>query len=299
MEEIRIIPHASIDQKKWDKVISAYDLPLVFANSFYLNATAPKWDALVLGNYKAVMPLTWSKKLNIKYLHQPPFTSQLGIYGEATKKEIEAIEDILKKNFRLIEIEQNAHLTFPKHVKEKLTYVINYQNGYKYNENTKRNLSKAKKAGIGIKEVKDLPETLKLANSRLIPWLKAKHKTSTKHANFLLKLLHNSYDNGSLKTLVSHDQKGNQLALGYFIFNQFHCVFLKGFSFNKKDNTGSMHALLDHAIRHFEGEVTVFDFGGGSAAGLSTFYKGLGGKELKYQEYKVNNLPWPLKIIKK
>src|ERR1041385_6389956 len=126
MEEIRIIKHKVIDREKWDKTVAHCSFPLVFANSFYLDATAPNWDALVLGDHKAVMPLTVSKKMNIKYLHQPPFTSQLGIYGEATKKEIEAIEDVLKKNFKLIEIEQNAHLKFSKHVKDKLTFVIDY-----------------------------------------------------------------------------------------------------------------------------------------------------------------------------
>lgn len=294
-----IIPHSSIDQKKWDKVITHCGLPLVFASSFYLNATAPAWDALVLGNYKAVMPLTWSKKLNIKYLHQPPFTSQLGIFGEASKKKIEAIEEVLKKNFKLIEIEQNAHLKFSKHVKDKLTYVIDYKNGFKYNENTKRNIARSKKSGIEIRDIKNGQEALKLAKLRLIPWLKTTHKTSQKHAIFLLKLIENAHQNGALKTLVSLNQQGKELALGYFIFNQFHCVFLKGFTFSKKDNTGSMHALLDHAIGHFEGKVSMFDFGGGSASGLSTFYKGLGGKELKYQEYRINNLPWPLKMIKK
>ncbi len=299
MEEIRIIPHSQLDQKKWDKVIAQCEFPLVFANSFYLNATSPGWDALVLGNYKAVMPLTWSKKLNIKYFHQPPFTSQLGIFGEVSKKEIEAIEELLKKNFKLIEIEQNAHLKFSRHVKDKVTFVIDYKNGVKYNENTKRNIAKAKKAGIEVKDIKNLSEALKLASSKLIPWLKTKHKTSPKQARLLLKLVENAHQNGSLKTLVSLDGQGRQLALGYFIFNQFHCVFLKGFTFSKKDNTGSMHALLDHAIRHFEGNANMFDFGGGSAPGIATFYKGLGGKELKYQEYKLNNLPWPLKMIKK
>src|SRR5687768_289593 len=104
MEEIKIIPHASIDQKKWDKFIHSSSFPLVFASSFYLNGTAPGWDALVLGDYKAVMPLTASKKLNVAYLHQPPFTSQLGIYGDVSKKEIEAIEEVLKKKYKLIEI---------------------------------------------------------------------------------------------------------------------------------------------------------------------------------------------------
>lgn len=298
MEKIKIIPHTNIDLKKWDKTILSSQFPLVFAQSFYLNATAPNWKALVLDNYKAVMPLTQSSKLNIKYLHQPPFTSQLGLYGTASKKEIEEVLETLKQNYKFIEIELNAANKFDRHTKEKLTYVIDLKRDFKYNENTKRNISKAKKYDLVVREVKELEETLKLANSKLVPWLKNTHKSPQKQLKLLLKLIEGAWQNGSLKTFVTQDQSGKQLAVGYFIFNQFHCVFLKGFSFNKKDNTGSMHALIDHALRYFKDKVELFDFGGGAAAGLSTFYKGLGGKELKYQALRINNLPWPLKMIK-
>jgi hypothetical protein len=298
MDKISIIPHSSIDQKKWDKAILSSPFPLVFAQSFYLNATAPNWNALVIDNYKVVMPLTASKKLNISYLHQPPFTSQLGVYGEASKKELEEINEILKREYKFIEIELNADNKFKEHVKEKLTHVIDLKKNFTYNENTKRNIARSKKAELEVKEVKSLEHCLKLASSRLVPWLRNNHKTGPKQLKFLLKLIENAYGNNSLKVFVTEDQSGNQLALGYFIFNRFHCVFLKGFSFNKKDNTGSMHALLDHAIGYFKDKVELFDFGGGASAGLSTFYKGLGGKELKYQVLRINNLPWPLKMIK-
>lgn len=299
MEKIKIIPHASLDFKKWDKAVLNSPFPLVFAQSFYLNATAPYWKALVLDNYKAVMPLTSSKKLNINYLHQPPFTSQLGLYGEVSKKEIEEIITVLKHNYKFIEIEVNASNKFKDHVKEKITYVIELKKGFKYNENTKRNISKAKKAQLVVKELKERDDILKLASSKLLPWLKTSHKTPQDQLKLLLKLIENAYSNQSLKAFVTEDQSGKQLAVGYFIFNQFHCVFLKGFSFNKKDNTGSMHALMDHAIRYFSDQVELFDFGGGALPGLATFYKGLGGKELKYQVLRINDLPWPLKMIKK
>lgn len=43
---------------------------------------AKNWDALVLNDYEAVMPLTWNKKYGICYLYQPPFTACLGITGK-------------------------------------------------------------------------------------------------------------------------------------------------------------------------------------------------------------------------
>ncbi|MBK6523439.1 MAG: hypothetical protein IPG08_14600 [Sphingobacteriaceae bacterium] len=114
-----------------------------------------------------------------------------------------------------------------------------------------------------------------------------------------LKLITNAFNEQALKCFVTVDESGTPQALGYFIYNDFHAVFLKGMSFHKKDNNGSMHLLMDYAIHYFETKVKLFDFGGGAAAGIATFYKGFGGKELKYQLLKINQLPWPLKILKK
>jgi hypothetical protein len=299
MERIKIIPHNALDLKKWDKAILNSPFPLVFAQSFYLNATAPNWKALVLDNYKAVMPLTQASKLNIKYLHQPPFTSQLGIYGDATKKDVEEIETVLTKNYKFIEIEQNAHTKFQKNVKDKLTYIIDYKKGFKFNDNTKRNISKANKLNCKVSEVVDLESVLKLAKIKIVPWLKKEHKVSETHCLLFLKLITNAFNEQALKCFVTVDESGTPQALGYFIYNDFHAVFLKGMSFHKKDNNGSMHLLMDYAIHYFETKVKLFDFGGGAAAGIATFYKGFGGKELKYQVLKINQLPWPLKILKK
>ncbi len=299
MERIKIISHASLDLKKWDKAILNSPFPLVFSQSFYLNATAPHWKGLVLDNYKAVMPLTQSSKLNIKYLHQPPFTSQLGIYGNVTKKEVEEIESVLKKNYKFIEIEQNAHTKFQKNVKDKVTYVIDHKKGYKFNENTKRNISKANKLNYKVKEVVDNDSVLNMAKTRIVPWLKKEHKVSQEHCALFLKLIQNAFDEQALKVFVTVNEKEVPQALGYFIFNGFHAVFLKGLSLSKKENNGGMHLLMEHAIQYFEKKVDLFDFGGGAAAGIATFYKGLGGKELKYQVLKINQLPWPLKLIKK
>ena len=79
---IRYLPYNDIDKKKWDACIAAADNGLVYAGSMYLDAMAQNWDALILDDYKAVMPLTWKKKYSIHYLYQPFFTSCLGVFGK-------------------------------------------------------------------------------------------------------------------------------------------------------------------------------------------------------------------------
>ncbi|MEI9956106.1 MAG: hypothetical protein WDM90_07350 [Ferruginibacter sp.] len=38
-------------------------MALIYAQSFYLDAMAANWDAIVFNDYEAVMPLTWKKEM--------------------------------------------------------------------------------------------------------------------------------------------------------------------------------------------------------------------------------------------
>jgi hypothetical protein len=60
-----------IDISKWDRCIVNAPNGLIYARSFYLDAMAENWSALVSDDYQYVMPLTWNKKFGIKYLYQP------------------------------------------------------------------------------------------------------------------------------------------------------------------------------------------------------------------------------------
>src|SRR5687767_4485589 len=79
---IRFIKRGEIDAARWDETVSKAPNGLVYVFSFYLDHMADDWDALVLGDYEAVMPLTWKKKFGIYYLAQPFLTAQLGVFGE-------------------------------------------------------------------------------------------------------------------------------------------------------------------------------------------------------------------------
>ena len=76
---IKYFLHNKIDLVKWDSCIDQSLNGIVYAKSYYLNNMSPDWNALILGDYEAVMPVTWRKKWQIKYLAQPAFTQQLGL----------------------------------------------------------------------------------------------------------------------------------------------------------------------------------------------------------------------------
>src|SRR5687767_14846783 len=59
---LQYLHRKQIDTRKWDQCITNAANGLIYARSFYLDTMASNWDALVLGDYEAVMPLTWRKK---------------------------------------------------------------------------------------------------------------------------------------------------------------------------------------------------------------------------------------------
>src|SRR5436305_8276918 len=81
--DIRYLEREQIDIDKWDRCIADAPNGLIYARSFYLNAMAENWTALVAGDYEYVMPLTWKSKAGFKYLYQPYFTKTLGVFGKS------------------------------------------------------------------------------------------------------------------------------------------------------------------------------------------------------------------------
>jgi hypothetical protein len=72
---IRYLQRDQIDTVQWDNCIGNAPNGLIYGHSFYLDRMAVNWDALVLNDYEAVMPLPWKKKWGIYYLAHPPLTA--------------------------------------------------------------------------------------------------------------------------------------------------------------------------------------------------------------------------------
>ncbi len=298
MDKVQLIKHKDIDLKKWDKVILSSKSPLVFAQSFYLNATSPNWDALVIGNYESVFPLTVKSKLGFKYLPQPSFTSQLGAFGKISDAVETAFYNYITTHFKLIEIELNASNNLKaKGLSQKRTFIIDYKKEYTYNQNTKRNIKKAEESGFSVEEV-DAKESVFLSKKIIDPFLEKEIGLDKSVIKTFNNLLANGLEHEQIITFKTIDAKKNIKALGHFVFNEAHALYLKGTNLDKKENSGSMHLLVEHAIKYFENKTRIFDFGGGGNVGLAGFYRGLGGSQLDYLFLKTNRLPKVINVLK-
>jgi hypothetical protein len=298
MTGLRYIKHHDLDLDKWDQTILNSEIPFVFAQSFYLNATCPKWDALVIGDYDSVFPITSKVKFGFKYLPQPPFTSQLGAYGQIGPEIEQAFYNYILEHYKLIDLELNVTNKIQSDlISPKNTYTLNYSDGYKFNQNTKRNISKAIEKGFVV-ESAHTSDILSLSQIYLNPFLENEVGLSKATVSLLDNLLVNAGHAGHLFTFKVLDEDQIVKALGHFISNGKHTLYLKGTNFDKAENSGSMHLLMKHAIEFFSDKSAMFDFGGGSKQGLANFYMGFGGQAMTYSFLQVNRLPRLIKILK-
>ncbi len=298
MTGLKYIKHQEIDFKKWDNTVLHSQIPFVFAQSFYLNATCANWDALVIGDYETIFPITYKTKFGYRYLPQPPFTSQLGAYGKLSMEAEQQFYKYILEHFRLIDLELNvSNQLQSEFISPKNTYILNYSEGYKFNQNTKRNIAKAQENGFVVESVKS-QDIIQLSQQYLNPFLEKEVGLSKTTIGLLGNLLKNADLAGQLYTFQVLDKNNATKALGHFISNGKHALYLKGTNFDKADNSGSMHLLMKHAIEFFADKSSIFDFGGGSKQGLANFYMGFGGQAMTYSFLQVNKLPRLIKILK-
>lgn len=297
---MKFLQHNEIDFNKWDQAILRSPAPLVFAQAFYLDATSPGWCALIRGNYDYVMPVTANKKFGVNYFLQPPFTPQLGMFGKEPKTAAGDFFTYIKQHYKYVDIELNfTNDLADSRLKLKPTYVIRFDQEYAYNSNTKRNIAKAEKNNLQCNEVAG-QEAISISKKLLNPFLKNQLKIKPKQVDQFMQLLYNASSIGYLKTFVVRNEMNVVCAIGHFLSNKKHAVFLKGTSFDKDAGTGSMHFLMHHAIEHYKATGALFfDFGGGQSPSMAQFYKGFGGSELNYYLFKHNSLPKVIRWVKK
>ena len=151
--QLTYIKHRQIDAEKWNRCIENAANSRFYANIWHLDRTAIVWDALVWDDYEFVMPLPIRKKCGIKYVYQPLFCQQLGIFPKPANQIAELFYRALSDKFRYCDVHLNSQNPSVKTVGEieflpRQNFLLDLKYNYKslaksYSTNTKRNIAKA------------------------------------------------------------------------------------------------------------------------------------------------------------
>lgn len=290
---INYIKNKQINQTKWNDCILDSMNFRVFACSWYLDLVCDDWDALILDDYEAVMPLPYRIKRGQKYIFPPFFAPQLGVFSKMPVNEALLI-DFLKaipENFRFAEFRLNTQIKAPEfyETKRNKTYLLALVEPYeqlfaKFSQNTKRNIKKAEKEGLNIFETGSLFDLVKMFKANKISE-KSSFTESDYHRLERLMHIHLSMHFGQL--LMVYDKQNTLQAGGFFVVIGTQSYFMFSGRAESSDKNGAMHFLISEFIKRNSGKNLVLDFCGSNNDSLARFYQGFGSDCAYYQEVRV------------
>jgi len=303
---VTYLAHHTIDKDKWDHCILHAANRLIYAQSACLDAIAGKWDALVLNDYEAVMPLTWRKKFFITYLYQPAFIQQLGIFftKQLSAETYGLFTAALFKHFKFAEIYCN-HLNTgnlpPEYCSARTNYILDINKPYtgifnNYQPGFTKSLRRIAKFGMQYKPSTDIDATIllhrKLYGKRTAHLGEKDYHAFTRLCRVLLQqqqleIRQATGVDGELLASVLLFKDGNRL------YNIIACLTAEG------RRLEANYFLYDSIIREFCNSNYILDLEGSDIKGIADFYVKLNPVNQPYPFFRYNHLHPLLKLVKK
>ena len=272
-----------MDEKKYDFCIENSIQSRVYAFSWYLDIVADHCDVLVLNDYEALMPLTWKQKFGLKYITQPYFCQQLGIFSLTTISEETQLEFIKKIPSKFLKVSlafNSQNMLIAQQVKKNLFVQLS-----KNHETLCKNYSKGRKHAIKVAE----------KNQLIVA------ETSIQSLIDIQKKLHQyEFSEEKLEKLskqLLQQQKGKVLGIfkddvllggALFVFSKNRVVYLfSAFTYQGREYQAASF-LINYQIKNNENSYFIFDFEGGNIPNIGKFYRSFGAEEECFCVYKRN-----------
>jgi len=287
---IKLLNHIEIDKERWDHCIHHSVFETIYPYSWYLDLVSPGWDGLVLDDFKAVMPLTRTRKLGFRFLLQPILAQQLGVFSRVSIDNA-LLADFLNSipaQFRYIDICLNKeNLVIPdKWVSfERHNYELDLSLPEdSYHNNTRRNLQKGQSQDFDYRSV----------SPREYLYLKfhgMKDDRPKVRWSYLEKLFGGLIQLGKAEIygLFQGEELQAAAILGY---SASRIIYLNGCNSEAGKENRAMFVLMDKLISQSRGAGRIFDFEGSNISGVARFYEGFGGKRTVYPRIVKKKFPF-------
>jgi len=291
---IQLLKHEQIDKAKWDAAIDDSINGLIYAKSIYLDHMSAGWDALVYGDYEAVMPVTWRSKMGIRYMCQPAFSQQLGMYYRQ-ESQADLLPDFLKKialEFKLVEIFLNYKNAAMKDVQQATNLVLPLHAHYEsirvgYKSDLLKNLKRTEKFKLQYSAMHDASLAVKTYQEHYQQRMGAMPED---YSSFLKCIQQLMPLKRAFVRSVTH-ASGELLAIGVFAIDNKRIYNLASTTLPNGRMMEANHFLFDELIKEFSGSGLILDFEGSDQPGIARFYQKFGSVAQPYFFWKLNRLP--------
>lgn len=280
---IKYLLNKDIDLDKYNACIACSINERIYALSWYLDLVTDNWDALILNDYEAVMPLPRRKKYGLDYIYQAPWVQQLGVFSknEITPELLNNFIAHLPKKFVLVDYLFNSENLFAnKKMEQRTNYILRLNRSFEsltdsFNKNKKRIVKKDFSAWKILKNgnKSDFLELYKIENIKF-----PSHKDAYDKLNNLLK-------SDSINVWNVYE-KEKIIAGLLWLKDDKRITYLVPVATDDAKKEDIPTFLVTELMKEFENTDYIFDFEGSMVKGVAKFYQSFGAEKEFYYWYK-------------
>jgi|SRR5690606_3549769 len=285
MPKLQKIKRKNLDLEKYSNALNKSLNYRIYAEHWYLDLlTNEKWECWVYGDYEVIMPVPLQFKFGFKFVLQPIYCQQLGVfYREEISDELfKEFEKKLHKYFvRSYHFnEENTERYNPKGEK-RVNYVLGLNRPYEevfanYSKHRRKDIRKSERLGIKAVKTEDVTHFIKLKRTNY------EHLSRFIDEKSLTIFLNEIMENGKLIVYNIYDNPGKLIASQIFTVsaNRIICI---GFARNKEiENHNASAFAKDYLIQKFSNSNYFLDFEGSMHPDIAKFMEGFGSEKKYY-----------------
>lgn len=293
---IDLLSRTEIDDDRWNSLVKSSVYFRHYALTYFLDATAPGWKALVADDYRWVWPVP-VKKFPLIKVYQPLLAQQLGPFGQQPVAMHELVtgwkqlsRKFLSVSVKFADVYQDLPMPTKRHVnielslRDEATVLVKG-----YNRNVVSNIKKGEEASLRIVKSggfdADIVTLFREGKGKNITVLDDKFYRDVAH-------IYQAFSNkGEAETWVANHE-GKKVAGVMLLKTQNR--LLNFFTASSQDGrkVGAMHSLFDTIILNHAGLDWTLDFEGSNDPDLAFFYRSFGGSERVYLQAVNSRLPF-------
>lgn len=298
--DISYVRHRDIDKARWDDLIEASPMGRVYAFSWYLDAMANRWGALIGGDYEFVMPVPYSLKYGVARVLTPPFIQQLGVFGRCIP-DTELIERFLcaiPSRFRRVDLSVCGEPDLSSFsVVKRTNLILNINRPYEQIAGEYRSDARKK-----LRDKNNFIYQEEIETEKVLADYQAYNNISAFNLkasvfNRLLLAAESARSRGNLVSSAIKESSGNVLASGLFFVSHGRSYYVAGSQSERGKACHASHLLIDGFIQQHACRLKIFDFEGSDIPGVADFFRKWGSVPEYYSRIVISRFPFNLKIV--
>jgi hypothetical protein len=280
---------SEIDTARWDATAEHAVQKKIYAYSWYLDAVADDWCALVTEDYSSIMPLPCSTKASTDCIYTPPYIQQLGVFSrnEVSAEVLSTFINSIPQRFRHVDLNLNdSNLDAPQgmEIHRNRNLVLSLDKSpelitQSFATNHKRNIRKAARAGLVYDVVSDAEKVIEI-------WESGRGRTLGEYADMdhsvFRILLSELQQRGKATVLTASSADGDPLAGAVFFTSHNGAYFIFSGTSESGKMLSAMHGLIGHFLESHSAGLKFLDFEGSHLDSLARFYAGFGADETQF-----------------